>query len=374
MSSVQVLEEQLNSFDAVERRSALAELARSMDLPPSKAEVNLHFHTFFSFNAEGWSPSRVAWESAKYGLEVAGIVDFDVLDGMEEFLAAGDELGLKAIVGLETRVFVKELADKVISSPNEPGIAYFMASGCFTRPPAGSRSEEILLSMSRTARERNLALIERVNAYLDDVQLDYDADIVPLTPAGNVTERHILAAYDRKSRALLGDRAAEFWAEKLGAEIAPSELHEKMRSKLMKFGGVGYVPPTEDSFPTLEEAIEMIRGMDAVPMAAWLDGTNPGEADPVALLDLMRSKGVAALNIIPDRNWNIKDPAEKVLKTGKLRETIEAARALHMPIAVGTEMNKAGLPFVDDFHAPELAPYVRDFMEGARRLYERSRR
>lgn len=100
---------------------------------PLKEEVNLHFHSFFSFNANGWSPSRIAWESLKYGLEVSGIVDFDVLDGMDEFLEAGKLLGLKTVVGIETRVFIKELEDKVMSSPNEPGIAYFMAAGCFKR-------------------------------------------------------------------------------------------------------------------------------------------------------------------------------------------------------------------------------------------------
>ena len=40
-----------------------------------------------------------------------------------------------------------------------------------------------------------------------------------------------------------------------------------------------------------------------------------------------------------------------------------------MPIAVGTEMNRAGLPFVDDFSAPELRPFVPDFLEGASCLY-----
>ena len=41
-----------------------------------------------------------------------------------------------------------------------------------------------------------------------------------------------------------------------------------------------------------------------------------------------------------------------------------------MPILVGTEMNKAGQPFVDDFHAPELALYVEDFLAGARWAWE----
>jgi hypothetical protein len=377
-----ILEQQLNTFEPDERRRALGELmakvhAVEIFVPSSREEVNLHYHTFFSFNANAWSPSRIAWESLKYGLEVSGIVDFDVLDGMEEFLSAGDMLGLKAVVGMETRVFVEELSNKVMSSPNEPGIAYFMASGCFKYPPAGSDSERILRSMAQTARNRNVILIERVNSYLEGVQLEYDRDVVPLTPSDNATERHILAAYDRKAAEILGGGAASFWASKLGwpeSEITmliqdTPRFHELLRSKLMKHGGAGYIPPDSGSFLAIDDAIGMIRGMDALPMIAWLDGTNPGEQNSAAFLELLHSKGVAAINIIPDRNWNIRDLQDKSLKTHKLREIVETARRLHMPIAVGTEMNMAGLPFVDDFAAPELSPYLTDFMEGAWCIY-----
>ncbi len=385
MSDISTPEDRLNSFDLAERTSALQEIASliasgAVTVLPAKPEVNLHYHTFFSFNANGWSPSRIAWEARKYGLAVAGIVDFDVLDGMDEFLAAGEMLSQKTVVGMETRVFISELADKVMSSPNEPGIAYFMASGCFKRPPAGSETERILLDMAVTARARNLALLGCVNPYLDQVQLDYDKDAIPLTPSGNVTERHLLTAYDRKAREIFGGdmrKVASFWAEKLGMTSEEAldlvqqtpKFHEKMRSKLMKFGGVGYIPPTSGSFPSIEDAIKMMLGMDALPMATWLDGTNPGEENAVEWLQLLRSKGCVAMNIIPDRNWNIKDPDEKAVKTRKLREVVEAARAFSMPICVGTEMNKAGLPFVDNFQAPELQPYVQDFLDGAYCLY-----
>lgn len=380
-----ILEDQLNSFDALERWAALESLQSAVqsgdiDIPSIKHEVNLHFHTFFSFNANSWSPSRIAWESVKYGLEVSGIVDFDILDGMEEFIAAGELLGLKTTVGLESRVFIAELDEHVISSPNEPGIAYFMATGCFMRPDPGSEAEAILGSMAGTARVRNLAMLSKVNPYLQTVQLDYDTDAIPLAPSGNVTERHLLTALDQKARKVFSgdrERLAAFWVEKL--DVPRSEIrtlmddtprfHEKMRARLMKFGGIGYVAPNSDSFPSIENAIKMMLGMESLPTATWLDGTNPGEADSSAFLGLLASKGVVALNIIPDRNWNIKNAEEKAVKTRKLAEIIAEARQLEMPIAVGTEMNKAGLPFVDDFSAAELRPYIQDFIDGARCLY-----
>ena len=386
--NIAILEDRLNSFDSAQRQDTLSELVRSrmtggIRLPEPKPEVNLHLHTFFSYNANGWSPSRIAWESRKYGLEVAGIVDFDVLDGMEEFLSAGVALGQKTVVGLESRVFISELADKVINSPNEPGVSYFMACGCYKLPEPGSESAQVLTRMREMARRRTVEIVRRVNDYLVDVQLDFDSDVIPLTPSGNATERHLLTAYDRKARHLIGEdlgALAGFWSSKLGAASAELEtlmantpaFHELIRAKLMKFGSVGYVSPDKDSFPSIESAVVMMRGIDAVPTCAWLDGTNPGEDDPVELLELMQSKGIGAVNIIPDRNWNIKNAEEKAIKVRNLGRMVEACRKMDLPILVGTEMNKAGQPFVDDFSAPELAPYIEDFLAGARWIYDRS--
>lgn len=375
------IDNELNDFDPEVRAEALCSLAARMEagqvrLPPVKSEVNLHFHTFFSYNANGWSPSRIAWEAKKYGLAVAGIVDFDVLDGMEEFLAAGEIIGQRAVAAMESRVFLSEYSREVINSPNEPGITYFMAGGCYRMPPDGSPGVETLQMMRDMARRRNIQMMDRVNGYLDKVCLDYDADVLPLTPSGNATERHMLAAYDAKARQVFGDNQpalVTFWAAKLGVERGEMEamladrpkFHEKMRSKLMKYGGVGYVAPTVESFPSIEMTIEMMREMGALPTATWLDGVSSGESDMPAMLELLESKGVVALNIIPDRNWNIKAPEEKRMKVENLGKAVEAARAIGFPLCVGTEMNKAGLPFVDDFSAPELQPFIEDFLHGA---------
>jgi len=50
-----------------------------------------------------------------------GIVDFDVLDGVDEFLAACEVAGVRGSAGVETRVFIPEFATHEINSPGEPG-------------------------------------------------------------------------------------------------------------------------------------------------------------------------------------------------------------------------------------------------------------
>ena len=63
-------------------------------------------------------------------MELAGTVDFDCLDSVEEFLGPRRARSAsRAVASLESRVFVPELADAVINSPGEPGIAYHMGVG-----------------------------------------------------------------------------------------------------------------------------------------------------------------------------------------------------------------------------------------------------
>ena len=180
--------------------------------------MNVHIHSFYSFNGLGWSPSRIAWEAKKYGLEVAGKVEFDVLDGMEEFLEAGEILGLKTVTSLETRVFISEFSAHVINSPGEPGVAYFMAAGCYRSADGGSQAEVTARVLQNTASSCTEELMQRVNMHLSPVAVDYQTDVLPLTPANNATERHLLAAYDLKARQVYADQAmlAEFWVQSLG--------------------------------------------------------------------------------------------------------------------------------------------------------------
>ena len=77
---------------------------------------------------------------------------------------------------------------------------------------------------------------------------------------------------------------------------------EPDRLKLIKRGGVGYVHPSPESFPPVQEVNRFVVECGALPCAAWLDGTSPGEQAIEELLELLMSQGVVALNIIPDRN------------------------------------------------------------------------
>ena len=183
-------EDPCSHFDSNVRAEALRKEAAETDFPPPTTWVNAHAHTFYSFNYRGYSPSRFALEAKKAGLEMGGIVDFDVLDGLEEFWEASRLLDLKSCVGIESRVFVPEFSDRVINSPGEPGISYHMGTG-FTTTDIPTEAQTFLDGMRQTSEERNRAMVERVNAFLSPLALNYEQDVMPLVPKGNATERHL---------------------------------------------------------------------------------------------------------------------------------------------------------------------------------------
>ncbi|HEY3762073.1 MAG TPA: hypothetical protein VGN23_10030 [Verrucomicrobiae bacterium] len=359
-SIVDRLEQLLDSFDAAQRKEALAQLwdmakAGKIELAAPGSDVNLHSHTFFSYNAYGYSPSKFAWLARKRGLAAAGIVDFDVLDALEEFWQAGKLIGLKRGASLESRAYVPEFSTRVINSPGEPGIAYNMGVG-FPR----EIQHPLLSQMRQTAEARNRELVRRVNAFLKPVELDYDKDVLPLTPNGNATERHICEAYSKK-----GD--ADFWKQKIGDYPSdPAKFQALIRSKTMKRGGPGYMQPDVGSFPLIADMNKFTLDSGAIPTLTWLDGTSEGEKAIEELFEVEMASGAAALALIPDRNYT---PGMKDEKVKNLYDVIALAEKHGFPVVIGTEMNAPGNKFVDSFETAELKPLVPIFLKGAHIVY-----
>ena len=385
---IEELEARLDNFDKNVRKNALIELIKlkkdgKVKWEEEKEISNMHCHSFFSFNGYGYSPIKIAWLCKKNGIKLCQIVDFDVLDGIEELFYAADLLNLRASVGIETRVFIPEFKDKEINSPGEPGIYYLMGAGFTKLPSPESPASKILKDMSHRAHMRTKKMVDILNEHLDDIRVKYDTDVISLTPNGNVTERHILRAFYNKSKGVFKNPASfiRYWTSKLpvheedinNSPNNPHVLCEIIRSKLMKKGGIAYIKPDINSFPHIETAIKMITESGAIPCATWLNGLSDGEKNLEELLNLLISKGISMMNIIPDRNYNIKDEEEKRIKVKNLYEAVEIAKKLNLPIIAGTEMNKFGQKLVDDFNSKELSPLRKTFMDGAYFLGERKK-
>lgn len=374
------LEEELDSFDADRRREALEGLVKlvgegAIELPEGSEHVNTHYHSFYSYNYLGYSPSHIAWRARRAGLGVAGLVDFDVLDGIDEFFRAGELLGLKTVAGMETRVYVPEFADREMTSPGEPGITYHMGTGFLRSGIDDPEAVRFAGMLRENAQKRNRAVLARVNAHLDPVVLDYEAEVLPLSPAGTPTERHVCSAYEKKAEEVFADSGerAKFWAERLDTAMDSMreiigdsrKLQGLIRLKTMKKGGVGYVQPTAETFPPMVEVNRFVRSLGGIPTSTWLDGTRQGEQDIEELLELEMSLGLGMVTVIPERNWNIKDPTEKKMKLENLYKLVGLADEKGLPVLAGTEMNAPGQRFVDKFDADDLGPVLDSLLRGA---------
>ena len=236
---VEALEGELDSFDRCERQSALDELiklvqAGRLELPTPGDRVNVHVHSFHSYNALGYSPSHIVWRARQEGLAVVGLVDFDILDGVDEFFEAGGKLGLGLVAGIETRAYIPELATREINSPGEPGVTYHMGSGFVQSAIDNPAARQFAQRLRRNAQQRNMDMVHRVNSYLDPVRVDYQTDVLPLSPSGTPTERHLCYAYERKAREVLPNREDQlaWWAGRL--EQKPEAMEAKAGKELIE--------------------------------------------------------------------------------------------------------------------------------------------
>ena len=298
---------------------------------------------------------------------------------MDEYLSTCDAIGVRGSAGLETRVYIPEFSTLEINSPGEPGVCYYMGIG-FTSTQTPAAVAPILLDMRYRSDQRGREIVRLLNQYLTPAEIDYNRDVLPLTPGGNATERHILTAFIQAAARCFSD-TTPFWAEKLSIPLEQvaaqmgdrSKFENLVRVKLMKRGGVGYLEPSPETFPSLEDVNQLIVACGALPCAAWLDGTLAGEQAIEELLDLLISKGVVAFNIIPDRNWNVPDPEVRRMKVQNLYRVVELAQKLDLPLNIGTEMNSSGQKLADDLDVPELAPLREPFLTGAYFIYGHTR-
>jgi hypothetical protein len=87
----------------------------------------------------------------------------------------------------------------------------------FTSSQVPETAASILDDLRQRAARRNRGVADRVNAYLAPVTIDYERDVLPLTPGGNATERHMVVAYMRAAERIVPN-PIEFWADKLNVE------------------------------------------------------------------------------------------------------------------------------------------------------------
>jgi hypothetical protein len=281
--------ENLNSSHVEKRLGAVRALAGSIrDGVQQTEEVNNHVHSNYSFSP--YSPTMIAVEAVRAGLQTVGIMDHDSVSGCEEFLEACKAVGIASTTGFEMRVSMDGtcVEGRKTNNPDEPNISYIAIHGIPRNRLDDARA--FLRPVHEARMTRNRRELEQLNLLLRErgaPTLDFDRDVLPASQAeqgGSVTERHILYALCKKLVESHGRGESLLEFVQRGMEIPVSgRLRERLLDPdnphflydllgVFKSALVPLIFIHSDHRECLSvfEAVEFACGIDAIPAYAYL--------------------------------------------------------------------------------------------------------
>ena len=195
--------DQLNQRDKNLRLLFLSHMMEygEIEISDTKEEVNNHIHTTYSFSP--YSPTLAIVMAYTSGLVTAGIMDHDSIGGAEEFIKAGELVGLATTIGVECRVSMAgtPLEGRRINNPDQKSIAYMALHG-IPHTQIG-RIREFFAPYIDARLVRDKKMVDNINELFRPygIELDFVRDVLPISEysnGGTVTERHILFALSKK--------------------------------------------------------------------------------------------------------------------------------------------------------------------------------
>lgn len=326
MIDIAVLDK-LNVPSKEQRLANLREVLKETQFPPMVSQyINNHIHTTYSFSP--YSPTAAVYAARMEGLCTAGIIDHDSISGAKEFLEAAEIVQMPVTIGMECRVSMDgtRLEGRRTNNPDQVGVSYMTIQGvphnqidtltAFFRPYQAAR------------HARNRKMIDKINALLPELQLDYDQDVLPLSMAhedGGVTERHLMYALALKLTAKVGK--GEAMVKKLadmGLCLSAKQEAQMLDTEypfyeydLLGILKSAFVPQifidATDECPKLKDMVKLCADVDAYLCYAYLgDVGDSVTGDKKAqkfeddylddVFECLKEEGVKAVTYMPTRN------------------------------------------------------------------------
>ena len=317
----------LNASTKEERLANLAEVLKTTVFPPIVPQyINNHIHTTYSFSP--YSPTAAVYAARMEGLCTAGIIDHDSISGAEEFLEAAKLVEMPVTIGMEARVSMAgtRLEGRRTNNPDQVGVSYMTIQGV---PHDKINTLTEFFKPYQAARHaRNRKMIEKINALLPGIALDYDRDVLPLSMAvenGGVTERHLMYALAIKLVQQVGKGPA--MVEQLAS--MGLKLSEKQTAQMLDMAypfyeydllGIlksAFVPQifidATDECPKLPDMVKLCDEIDAFLCYAYLgDVGDSVTGDKKAqkfeddyledVFECLKEEGVRSVTYMPTRN------------------------------------------------------------------------
>ena len=273
--------------------------------------VNNHIHTNYSFSP--YSPAAAVYAARAEGLATCGIVDHDSIGGAEEFIRAGETVGIPTTIGIETRVSFAEtpLADRRTNNPDQVGNTYMVLHA--VPHDKIERVQTYFAPLRERRNARNRKMVERINELYksDGVSLDFDRDVLPLSQfsnGGSVTERHLMLALARQLLKL-GKANLPEGASELEIMLAEYDLVGSLKKDCIP---KVFIPAT-DECPVLSEIVRFAGEIGGILAYAYLgDVTSSVTGDKKAqkfeddyldeLFNVIYHAGIRAVTYMPTRN------------------------------------------------------------------------
>ena len=307
----------LNAPTREERLANLKEILKTTEFPPLVPQyINNQIHTTYSFSP--YSPTAAVYAARMEGLCTAGIIDHDSISGAREFLAAAELVGVSmngtAMQGRRT------------NNPDQVGVSYMTIQSV---PHDKIEQLNAWFAPYRAARgRRNRAMVEKINALLDGIALDYDRDVLPLSEAkedGGVTERHLMYALAKKMvvKAGKGQPMVDYLAS-IGLNLSEKQKNQMLDTAypfyeydllgILKSAFVPkiYIDATEEC-PNVRDVAKLCDEIDALLCYAYLgDVTASVTGDKKAqkfeddylddVIACIKDCGIRAVTYMPTRN------------------------------------------------------------------------
>ena len=318
---------QLNAPTKAERLANLKTIVAQTQFPPMVPQyINNHIHTTYSFSP--YSPTAAVYAARMEGLCTAGIIDHDSISGAREFLEAAKIVDMPVTIGMECRVSMDgtRLEGRRTNNPDQVGVSYMTIQGV----PHGKIDTltQFFRPYQAARHRRNRKMLDRINALLPGICLDYDRDVLPQSMAhedGGVTERHLMYALAQKLVAQVGKGAA--MVEKLtqmGLSLSAKQEAQMLDTQypfyeydllgILKSAFVPqiFIDATEEC-PKLQDMVRLCREVDAYLCYAYLgDVGDSVTGDKKAqkfeddylddVFECLKEEGVKAVTYMPTRN------------------------------------------------------------------------
>lgn len=319
--------EKLNAPTAQERLENLREVLKTTTFPPEVPQyINNHIHTTYSFSP--YSPTAAVYAARMEGLCTAGIIDHDSISGAREFLQAAELVNMPVTIGMECRASMEgtSLAGRRTNNPDQVGVSYMTLQSV---PHDKIDEVNAFFEPYRQARHRrNRAMVEKINALLDGLQLDYDRDVLPLSEAGEgggVTERHLMYALAKAmvQKVGKGEAMVEYLAS-IGLNLSEKQKTQMLDTAyafyeydLLGILKSAFVPKiyidATDECPNVRDVAALCKRVDALLCYAYLgDVTASVTGDKKAqkfeddylddVIACIKECGIRAVTYMPTRN------------------------------------------------------------------------